>query len=306
MVNLHYSGMNEFTLPSFAKINLILRILGLRPDGYHSIYTVFQTVDLHDQITFRFEPSSELSLQLQVDHPDVPRDQTNLIARAFNELNRRSPLKARISIRVQKRIPTQSGLGGGSSNAAVALIAGNRFLGWLHPREVLAQIAAGLGADVPFFLFGGTAIGRNKGDDITQIEDAPGCPVLLVHPDVSCSTPAVYKKYDEAESLTGSGNSIKILSDQQPEFQRGVVPSIENDLEKVVFALYPELDSIKQKLVGLGALSAGLSGSGSTVVGFFGGMKELESAAPQFPVTTQSRFVSRSEYEKRLVLPENW
>lgn len=295
---------DEFTLPSFAKINLILRVLGLLPDGYHSLFTVFQALELHDLITFRFEPSDHLEIDLELDDPAIPFDNRNLIYRALAGFDQAHAVASRIHVRVQKRIPAESGLGGGSSNAAVALMAVSRHLNWPLTPAQLSPIASRLGADVPFFLSGGTAIGRGKGDEIEQIEDSPAYEVLLVRPAVSCSTAVIYKKYDELVSLTGSTNSIKIISDQRLETQRDFVPSIGNDLEKVVFTLYPELDSIKKRLLGSGAAAAALSGSGSALFGLFAGAGDLEKAAREFPATTQTRFVSRSEYEKRLKIKD--
>lgn len=288
------------TLPSFAKINLVLRVLGKFPDGYHRLETVFQTIEMHDLLKFVFSPSDRMEIHLQMDHPHVATDSSNLIYRACVAFDRICPVKARIFASVRKRIPPQSGLGGGSSNAAATLIAVSRYLGWPLDQRQLADVASGLGADVPFFLCGGTALGTERGDRIQSLHDATPYQVLLVHPDVVCSTAAIYRKFDEQGALTARTNSIKILADQRPESQGDFVPLIENDLEKVVFTLYPELDSIKKKLLGSGAVAAALTGSGSALFGLFAG--DHEAVAVEFPTATVTRFVPRSEYAVRLGL----
>jgi 4-diphosphocytidyl-2-C-methyl-D-erythritol kinase len=289
------------TLPSFAKINLVLRVLGALPDGYHKLETVFQTIEIHDLMKFVFVPSDRMEIHLQIDHPHVAADSSNLIHRACVAFDRICPVKARIFVAVRKRISPQSGLGGGSSNAATTLIAVSRYLGWPLNHQQLTEMASGLGADVPFFLRGGTALGTERGDRIQPLPDAAPYRVLLVHPDVVCSTAAIYRKFDENCALTARTNSIKILADQRPESQGDFVPLIENDLEKVVFALYPELDSIKKKLLGSGAAAAALTGSGSALFGLFAG--DLETVAREFPAATKTRFVNRGEYAERLGLP---
>lgn len=292
--------MNKLNLSAYAKINLILRVLGKRRDGYHTLQTVLQTIDLQDQFTFDFKPATTFDINLQLSDPKIPADETNLIYRACMALNKVHPIKHRVSIKVEKRIPIQSGLGGGSSNAAATLIALSRFFDWPIPIKDLHQIAGTLGADVPFFLEGGTALGTVRGDKIRKLDDWPSMNVLLVIPDVTCSTSAIYEEYDRRNLLTPESKSIKIRGVQRPESQRDYVSLVENDLERVVFALYPELDSIKKRLLKLGAIAAALTGSGSAIFGLFSDAAEFDKAAKAFPGSIRSRFVNRNEYRKAL------
>ena len=296
--------MQEFQLPAFAKINLILRVLKLRRDGYHELESLFQTLELHDTLSFRFAPSNHFHVSLDVQDSPIPSDGTNLIYKACRAYHELHPLQHRVEVSIEKRIPVESGLGGGSSNAAATLIALSRLYGWPLGRAKLLAIARKLGADVPFFLYGGTAFGEGRGDRISPWPDFfPGTPALLVLPGVSCSTAVIYRKFDEAGLLTAGRNSIKILLDQRPESLRDFVSHFENDLEKVVFAQYPELDSTKKRLKEQGAAAALLTGSGSALFGLFADSVDRDRASGVFPASVSTRFLSRREYRERLGLP---
>lgn len=296
--------MTQFSLPSFCKINLILRVVNRRRDGYHSLETLFQTLDLHDTLAFSFAPSHHFHVALDVRDSLIPSDGTNLIYKACRAFHEYHPLKHRVEVSIDKRIPVESGLGGGSSNAACTLIALSRLYAWPLDRKILLAIARKLGADVPFFLYGGLALGTGRGDRISPLADYfQGAPVLLALPGVSCSTAVIYRKYDEAGLLTGNRNSIKILLDQRPESLRDFVSQFENDLERVVFALYPELDSTKKRLIENGAAAALLTGSGSAVFGLFAEAADRDRASVAFPASVSTRFLSRREYRERLGLP---
>jgi 4-diphosphocytidyl-2-C-methyl-D-erythritol kinase len=296
--------METLRLPSYAKINLLLRILGGRPDGYHELDTVYQTVSLQDTLTFHFDPGAPFSLVLEASDNMVPSDQSNLICRACFAFHEEYPIRHAVRVEVEKRIPMASGLGGGSSNAAVALIALSRLYDWPLCRDALRDIAARLGADVPFFLTGGTARGTGRGDIIEPVDDLPSSPVLIVRSPVTCSTPDIYREYDERGLLTGGGNSTKIPYDWRPESLKDLFSHIENDLEQVVFALYPELDSIKKRLLDTGAEAASLSGSGSAVFGLFKTVENRERAARHFPECSRCTMLSRGEYVRALGLRE--
>jgi 4-diphosphocytidyl-2-C-methyl-D-erythritol kinase len=286
----------ELILPSFAKINLILRVTGKRKDSYHTLETLFQTVDLHDTLTFLFEPSSHFHLVLDVGDSEIPPDSSNLIYKAAHLFQQAHPMPVRMEVKIQKKIPLEAGLGGGSSNAAVTLIALSRYFQWPLKLAKLTSLARKLGADVPFFLVGGTAWGSGRGDRIKKMANLHCSNVLLVHSVLACSTAAIYRAYDDAGLLTQKRDSFKIHFDHWPESLRDLVFLIENDLEKVVFALYPELDSIKKKITETGALAVSLTGSGSTLFGIYDSSLDLEQAAKKFPHCTPARFVSREQY----------
>jgi 4-diphosphocytidyl-2-C-methyl-D-erythritol kinase len=290
--------MLEIRLPSFAKINLVLKVLGKRRDGYHSLETIYQSVDLHDDLTFRFLPSDHFHLVLNVGDSDIPPDDSNLIYKALHLYHSIQPFNVRVEVDIVKRIPTQAGLGGGSSNAAVTLIAISRHLGWPLTRSKLLPLARRLGSDVPFFLYGGTALGSGRGEKIRKLPDWPAPNLLLVHSNVPCPTPAIYKAFDEADLLTHSRDSTNIHLDQRPESLRELVSLIENDLAQVVFALYPELDSIKKQIAETGAVTVSLTGSGSTLFALYNSAEDRNRAAGALPNSVSSRFIDRSEYQR--------
>jgi 4-diphosphocytidyl-2-C-methyl-D-erythritol kinase len=201
---------------------------------------------------------------------------------------------------IVKRIPLQAGLGGGSSNAATMLIALSRRFGWPLSLPKLHALARKLGSDVPFFLYGGTALGTGRGEKIQKLPDWPAFPVLLVHSNYPSSTPVVYRAFDDANLLTQARDSIKIHFGQRPESLRELVSLIENDLAQVVFALNPELDSIKKQLAETGAVTVSLTGSGSTLFALYDSAEDREKAIAKFSHCTPTRFVSREEYDQKV------
>lgn len=248
---------------SFAKINLGIEVLFLRPDGYHEIRTLFQTVDFYDTLEFFLAPAGQISLE--GDDPSIPWDENNLIYRAAELLRQRYSPDSGIKIKVKKAIPSGAGLGGGSSNAAVTLIALNRI--WrLHllPEE-LAELARSLGADVAFFLTGGLCLGEGRGDLITPLPELPPLPCLLALPSFSVSTAEIYGHYRSQRSLTCHGEASRIK-----EFiERRRFSCLVNELEPVIFEFYPGLREIKSLLLDEEALISLVSGTGSAIFSLF-------------------------------------
>ncbi|MGH9943017.1 MAG: 4-(cytidine 5'-diphospho)-2-C-methyl-D-erythritol kinase [Pyrinomonadaceae bacterium] len=266
------------SLPSYAKINLSLRVLGRRPaDGYHEIRTVFQTVTLRDRLTFRGVPDGRL--ELACDAPEIPADDTNLIWRAAHALREHYGLEsAGVRVTLEKRIPAGGGLGGGSSNAAVALMA----LAHLWNIEVeggeLAELGARLGADVPFFLMGGTALGTGTGAEVLPLSDAPEMELLIVSPGVAVSTTKAYAAL-QAPVLTTAASPVNLpISRKSADFTGPHHEGLLNDFERVVPRLYPEIGRAKRALLEAGARAALLSGSGSSVFGVFESSAQREQA----------------------------
>ncbi len=184
-----------FTIPSFAKINLSLRIAGIREDGFHELFTVFQTVSLHDDIKF----SKAAQISLISSDPLVPVDESNLIIRAANELCRFFGVNHGAQIHLEKRIPFPGGLGGGSSNAAVTLIGLARLWELSISHDELVKIAGTLGSDVPFFFDGGTAIGTGRGTLIERVNDITSDHMLIVTPQVDVSTAKAFELLGRAQ-----------------------------------------------------------------------------------------------------------
>ncbi len=267
------------SVPCYAKINLGLHVLGLRADGYHELRTVFQTISLHDTLEVSRERGTS-GVDFECDVPELSGPE-NLAARAAALMCDELKLRGRIRLRLRKRIPWGAGLGGGSSDAAAALRAVAQLAGRKVPRRRLFEMAAQLGADVPFFLAGGTALGIGRGTEVYPLAEGPARPLLVVYPPVSVNTRAAYLALDR---LTAAPEPDKIFSfcaslDGLPGV-RGA-NRLENDFEQVVFSTYPQIARLKRFLLRAGAFPALLSGSGSAVYGFFESRRKAEQAGKE-------------------------
>jgi 4-diphosphocytidyl-2-C-methyl-D-erythritol kinase len=261
--------MKALTVPSFAKINLGLEVLGLREDGYHELRTLFQTIDLKDDIVLRPRPSG---ITVRCEHPQVPNDGTNLAARAAAELQRFAGRSDGVEITIVKRIPVAGGMGGGSSNAAAVLLGLDRLWKLGLARSDLHNLAVRLGADVPFFLTGGTALGLARGDEIYPLYSQLRAHVVVVDPERPVSTAAVFKRVDAR--LTPRENSYTIFRFVSRHLEGiDAFGALQNDLEPAALEEAPDLADkvgrIRNVLVREGARLAILSGSGSTYFGLF-------------------------------------
>ena len=257
----------KLTVPAFAKINLGLRVLGRRPDGYHEISTVFQTISLHDTLTFEAAPSGRF--ELICTDPEIPADETNLVMRAASALRERFGVASGARVWLEKVIPAGGGLGGGSSDAAVALAALATLWGVETDARELAEIGARLGADVPFFLTGGTALGTGTGTDILPLSDAPKMHLCVVTPGVRVSTAEAYGALG-APALTKEEVLVNLsVSRTEADFPDSLCDVTSNDFEAVVVRLHPEIGRAREALAGAGAGRVMLSGSGSSVFGVF-------------------------------------
>ncbi len=263
-------GQGALVVASFAKINLGLEVLGLRQDGYHELRTIFQTVGLKDDIVLRGKPGPGISVECS--HPGVPRDDRNLAVKAAQELARRAGVKAGLAIRIEKRIPVAGGMGGGSSNAAAVLLGLDRLWGLGLGPSGLHPIARHLGADVPYFLVGGTALGLARGDEVYPLLRQIRAQVVLVDPQRPVSTAAVFRRLDAR--LTPRENSNTIFRFVSRDLGGGLgFSGLSNDLEAAALEEAPDLAAkvvrIRQVLAREGAMLASLSGSGSTYFGLF-------------------------------------
>ena len=294
------------SVTSFAKVNRDLRVLGKRADGYHELDTVFQSIDLFDTLNFSEGEEGEgaeedVSLTIEGNAAgQLAADSSNLILRAAHVLREKFAVRRGARIRLSKKIPIGGGLGGGSSNAASAL-RGLVSLWKLSPADAeLHELAASLGSDVPFFLLGGRARGRGRGEILTPLPDGPEEWLLLVFPPFSLSTAEVYARV-KARALTGSPSATKVSGSET-----GGGPE-RNDLERAAESLRGELRRIRSALAGAGARSARLSGSGSTVFGTFGTKEEASRAMASLEGIgneTKARMaivktVSRAEFARR-------
>lgn len=267
----------QLTRQAHAKINLDLRVLSVRPDGYHELSTVYQTLELHD--TLRFESTDQHErLALTCTDPGVPTDERNLVWRAgaalWDAAGRDGPPRgARIDI--VKRIPAQGGLGGGSADAAVALAALAELWGLGFDAAALIELGAGLGADVPFFLIGGTARGTGRGDSLECWSDQLDLEVVLAAPPFGVPTADAYRWFDEEGRPAASPGAPP---GARVPWERWL-SSCRNDLETPVLRRHPALGLARTRLAAGGAVLARMSGSGSTVYGMFVSAEAADRAA---------------------------
>jgi 4-diphosphocytidyl-2-C-methyl-D-erythritol kinase len=266
---------------AFAKINLSLRVIGARPDGFHELDTVFQSIALHDTLTIRRRHGA---LRLACDEPGLPVDGRNLVmqaARAVWKASGQRGLPRGVSIDLAKRIPVEAGLGGGSSDAAAALQALGKL--WRVDEERLRAIASALGADVPFFLDGGTVRGVERGDILVPLPDRKAAWVVLALPDFGVSTAQAYAWWDadaNRKQYVASAFRRTITAAGPPEAGRRVRHErFVNDLQPPVAKRHPVVTRIVAALRRAGASQAAMSGSGSAVFGLFGRLPAALQAA---------------------------
>lgn len=266
-------------LRSLAKINLDLRVLNKRPDGFHELRTVFQTISLADTIEIEYQPArrTELTLDDALAIPD------NLILRAARSVLDAMKVHAKIRFRLKKNIPMGGGLGGGSSNAASILLALPVLARKPLDLDSLIELGTQLGSDVPFFLTGGTALGLGRGTELYPLPDLAPAPLLIVCPPVHSSTPAAYAALKR--ELTVTPSSTKLNSFRAFVRELGVVrsagqagPLSENDFEAVICLQHPQLKALPGKLSKLGAVHAAMSGSGSAFFAVFASRAERDQA----------------------------
>ena len=286
-------------LKSFAKINLGLRIHGRLDDGFHLLSTVFQTISLHD--TILFEEAEELSLVC--DDPAVPTDHSNLILKSALKLRERFDSQKGARIELRKRIPSPGGMGGGSSNAAIALLGLSRL--WNLPAKPsdLLQLAREIGADVPFFLYGGTAKGCGRGDEIHPMEDSGECRLLVMAPNFGISTAEAFDALQRPVLTSDKAESILRVCRSAREFPNGDGQSV-NDFEEWAFGRHEDLRRMSENLLSLGATSVKLSGSGPSIFAIFEKEETRQATIEALSNSNWRMFavatVTRSEYRAAL------
>jgi 4-diphosphocytidyl-2-C-methyl-D-erythritol kinase len=279
---------------AFAKVNLGLRVLGARPDGYHELRTILQSLALHDTLILRRTPGA---FRIECDDSSCPKDATNLVWRAAERLwreARRRGAPRGVTVRIVKRIPIQAGLGGGSSDAAAAILGLARLWDIDLPHERRRVLAADLGSDVAFFFEGGTSLALGRGDELFPLMDVPSAWVTLAVPDFGVSTVAAYRWWDESLRQRGvDGKRVKPCS----EWVRSThwpAADLRNDLEVPVSRHHPEIAATIRTLARLGALLSGMSGSGSAVFGLFDRRQRAERAARALAGRVRRAMVTRT------------
>jgi 4-diphosphocytidyl-2-C-methyl-D-erythritol kinase len=302
-------GAMPTSVRSHTKINLGLSIGPLRPDGFHQLTTVYQTLALHEWVTVEARMAAATRITLSSSHPRVPTDAHNTAWRIVERCLDMLDLRAEVHIHIDKKLPLQGGLGAGSANAVAALIGLEHELDRrLSPADRLL-VAAEIGSDVPLFLLGGAVVGVGRGEEVYPLPDIASLPCVIALPAAGVSTPQAFRDWDSRHSLTamppsatigelsrsiavafGEPHSSGVFSDVvNPREDRAEDPllalvrtGIENDFEQVVFPQHPFLGEIKRILAGSGtegaALYAGLSGSGSALFGLYPTLKAAQAA----------------------------
>jgi len=294
----------EARVRAYAKLNLGLRVLYKRPDGYHELRTVFQTISLADHLEISFTQGKSTRIEME----GTPEIADNLAERAARLVMEAIGKCGTVRLQLRKVIPSGAGLGGGSSDAAAVLLALPVLVRAALPMEQLSSLAAKLGSDVAFFLFGGTALGLGRGEELYPLPDQPAERALLIAPAVHSSTAHAYG--DLSPTLTNIALQNKLSS-----FQRGVwgqgapgdKSSLINDFESVVLARHPELAGIRERLRRAGAIRVAMTGSGSAIFGIFDNPGKLERARLGWDKQAAARelderafsvsFVSRARYQ---------
>ena len=262
-------SLSDITVFAPAKVNVILRILDRRPDGFHNLWSVMQAVVLDDEVQIRLRADRQ-DIQLRCDATDLAADQSNLVYRAAAAVLARAQQSVGLDIGLRKRIPMGAGLGGGSSDAAATIIGLNCLLQLKWSPAQMAEVGQSLGSDVPFFLFSPAACVTGRGEAVRPVVIEGARWVVLVNPGFGVDTKWAYQE------LAATRTSVRPLSKAQQELDRQsrmswvqLIAAAENDFEAPVFAAHGKLREIKQSLQDHGAEIALLSGSGATVFGVF-------------------------------------
>jgi 4-diphosphocytidyl-2-C-methyl-D-erythritol kinase len=310
------------TVRSFAKVNFGLYIGPLRPDGFHDLRTIYQTIALHDVI--RVTVRRGTGIEIRCADPRVPCNESNTCYRMAERVLEALDATGRITIEIEKRLPVQGGLGAGSSNAVATMIGLERALKKRLTQPARLRMAAAVGSDLPLFVVGGTALGVGRGEEVYPVADLAPTPIVIVTPEVGVSTPRAFADWDQltpadaSDRLVDVGRALSawLVSPNTGASAFGrsqagsllldlVRTGIENDFERVVFLQYPELRDIKGALERAGAVYASLSGSGSALYGLFrtraAAAKAVGRLAKQGLMAQVTTTLTRSQYWKRIV-----
>ena len=259
--------MREVRLRAFAKVNYALDVLGLRADGYHEVSTVMQSISLADEVELR-HAAGGFDLSLEPEEVEVGPQERNTTYLAWKALQRLTGKELPVKVTLRKEIPAGAGLGGGSANAAAVLVGLNELFALGLRVDKLRGIAARIGADVPFCISGGTAMGEGVGEILTPLPAPPAHLLVVAKPLRSADTAGIYLAYDEAK--TESTNSVKpVVSALRSGSLPTLAAAVDNDLATVTRGIIPEVARLERALLASGALGVSMSGSGTAVYGIF-------------------------------------
>ena len=263
----------QIRLKAYGKLNLALDVLGKRPDGYHEVRMIMQTVGIYDRLYMEQIPENQVRIETNLSY--LPTGEGNLVCRAIELLRQEFGLRQGVSVRLEKFIPVAAGMAGGSADAAAALV-GMNYLFRLHlSRKELMKRGLQLGADVPYCISRGTALAEGIGERLTPLPAPPDCHVLIVKPKVSASTKLVYESFDACTDVCHPDIDAMIEGFRQQDLGQ-VAGTMGNVLEQVTEAEYPVIGEIRQAMLAGGALNAMMTGSGPTVFGLFEAEAEAE------------------------------
>lgn len=280
--------MRRINLRAMAKINLSLDVVGTRPDGYHDLRMIMQSVKLSDQI--QVTPTRAPGVRLKTNLPYLPADGTNLAVRAANLIKEECGIEDGIFINLEKRIPVAAGLAGGSSDAAAVLVAMNLLFDLKLPDERLRELGLRLGADVPFCLLRGTALAEGVGEKLTPLPPLPPCRILIAKPDLHVSTKEVFTKLQMIPSIVRPDTDAQVRAVERGDLA-GTCRLCGNVLESVTEAAYPVIGRMKRTMTEHGALVSMMSGSGPSVFGIFDDEKRAQAAREALLTGTDASFV---------------
>lgn len=268
--------MNSIEMVSYAKVNLTLEVLSKRPDGYHEIDSIVQTIDITDDLILTEAKNGRISIEC--DTAGVPEGCGNIVYKACEEFFKKTGIHSGVKCLLRKRIPMQAGLGGGSGNAAAAIMGLNRLFETGLSQSQLADMAAAVGSDAPLFVYGGTVRMRGRGEIIDPLPDAPEMDLVVIKPNVGVSTAWAYDRIDKLQhrqhSASGKAEEAIVSGNKA-----GLIDCIYNDFDPVVCAEFDEIARAKSALINPGAQAAMLSGSGSAVFGIFENHDRASQAA---------------------------
>lgn len=273
-------------IEAYAKINLGLDVTRKRPDGYHEVRMIMQSLRLHD--TLDMEVTKRPGIVIETNMKYLPTDGRNLIYRACDTLMRRQDIHGGVHIVLDKVIPMAAGLAGGSADAAAALVGMNRLFDLGMSREELMRVGVSLGADIPFCLLGGTALAEGIGEKLTVMDPLPPCYVLLAKPDIRVSTKSVYEALDEARIVTRPDIDALLRLLRAGDLS-GIGAALSNILENVTIKRYPVIEKIKRRMQDFGACGTLMSGSGPTVFGLFTQKRKGEEAFEEMKRSTLAK-----------------
>lgn len=264
--------MKSITLLSPAKVNLTLEVREKRSDGYHEISSIMQPVNLFDEVKVEIEEGKGKGVEIQSSGLRVPQGEENLAWKAADVFITESRINMKVKVSINKKIPLGAGLGGGSGNASAVFVGLNRITKGLSEDELL-RLSPKIGADVAFFIHCRSAIAQGIGEKITLLNDFPLFYFILMKPFFEVSTKEVYEFFDTVDRKSLIGNDMESVISL---FRKGEFP-LRNDLEQPALMLYPEIEELKTRLIGMGVKAVSMTGSGPTVFGVFRNEKEAKT-----------------------------